>query len=94
MILRLVKMTFKSEEIDNFLDYFETIKDEIEKTPGIISLRVYQDNNNPNVVFTHSKWLSNSYLDLYRRSEFFGKVWPKTKAMFDDKPMAWSLTLK
>ncbi|MFB1004808.1 MAG: antibiotic biosynthesis monooxygenase [Bacteroidia bacterium] len=94
MILRLVKMTFKPEETANFLDYFETIKDDIASTPGIVSLKIYQDTNNPNVVFTHSKWLGTSYLDAYRTSEIFGKVWPKTKALFDDKPMAWSLTLK
>ncbi|MDB4161258.1 antibiotic biosynthesis monooxygenase [Bacteroidia bacterium] len=87
-------MTFKPEETANFLDYFETIKDDIASAPGIVSLRIYQDTNNSNVVFTHSKWLSDSYLDAYRASEIFGKVWPKTKALFDDKPMAWSLTLK
>ncbi len=94
MILRLVKMTFKPEETANFLDYFETIKDDIARTPGVINLKIYQDSDNPNVVFTHSTWLSASYLNVYRRSELFGEVWPKTKVLFDDKPMAWSLTLK
>ena len=37
MILRLVKMTFKPEETINFLDYFETVKDDIASSPGIVS---------------------------------------------------------
>lgn len=94
MILRLVKMTFKPEETANFLAYFETVKDDIASMSGIVNLKLYQDENNPNVIFTHSTWLNDSHLNVYRKSEVFGKVWPKTKAMFDDKPMAWSLKLK
>ncbi len=94
MILRLVKMTFKPEQTANFLAYFETVKDNIAAMPGIVSLKLYQDESDPNVIFTHSTWLSDSYLNAYRKSEVFGSVWPKTKAMFDDKPMAWSLKLK
>lgn len=94
MILRLVKMTFKPEETANFLAYFETVKDDIASMPGIVNLKLYQDESNSNIVFTHSTWLNDRYLEAYRKSEVFGKVWPKTKAMFDDKPMAWSLKLK
>ena len=94
MILRLVKMTFKSEETANFLAYFETIKDDIAGMPGVVSLKLYQDTKNPNVVFTHSIWLSDRHLDTYRSSKVFGDIWPQTKALFDDKPVAWSLKLK
>lgn len=94
MILRLVKMTFKPEETANFLTLFATIKDSIAAMPGIVSLKLYQDENDPNTVFTHSTWLSDKYLEEYRKSKLFGEVWPKTKVLFADKPMAWSLKLK
>ena len=94
MILRLVKMKFKPEESANFIAFFDTIKDRIEAMPGIVSVKLYQDENDPNVFFTHSMWLNTSSLDAYRTSDFFKVIWPKTKLMFDDKPMAWSLTLK
>lgn len=94
MILRLVKMTFKPSETANFLAYFETIQDKIATQPGNLSLKLYQDKADPNTYFTHSKWLNESSLNNYRNSELFGEVWPKTKAMFAEKPMAWSLKLK
>ncbi|PCJ66361.1 MAG: antibiotic biosynthesis monooxygenase [Bacteroidetes bacterium] len=94
MILRLVKMTFRPEETANFLAYFETIKDDIANMPGVLNLKLYQDYNDENVVFTHSTWLNESSLDAYRSSRIFGEIWPKTKELFADKPVAWSLKLK
>lgn len=94
MILRLVKMKFKPEESANFEAFFYSIKDTIEAMPGILSVKLYQDEDDENIFFTHSIWLNTSSLDAYRTSEFFSEIWPKTKTMFADKPMAWSLKLK
>lgn len=87
-------MEFRPEETANFLAYFETIKHKIEGMPGLITLKIYQDANNKNIVFTHSTWLNQSSLDEYRGSDLFGKVWPFTKSLFKTKPAAWSLKLK
>lgn len=87
-------MEFKPEETANFLAYFETIKDKIEGMPGLVSLKLYQDEKDKNIIFTHSTWLNKSSLDAYRSSEIFGKVWPFTKTLFRAKPAAWSLKLK
>jgi len=94
MILRLVKMTFKPEETANFLAYFETIKNQIEDSQGLVALKLYVDVSNPNIFFTHSICLNTSCLDDYRKSDLFGKVWPKTKVLFQEPAMAWSLKLK
>lgn len=94
MILRLVRMKFRQEETANFLAYFEQIKDDIASMPGIVNLKLYQDTDDENIVFTHSTWLNQSSLDAYRSSELFGEIWPKTKVLFSSKPMAWSLKLK
>ncbi|MBR9860368.1 antibiotic biosynthesis monooxygenase [bacterium] len=94
MILRVVKMTFRPEEVEGFLEYLDTIKHKIESRPGLVNLRIYRDTNNKNVVFTLSTWLDSEHLNLYRKSELFAEVWPKTKALFSDKAEAWSLRLK
>lgn len=94
MILRVVKMHFQEDLTQEFLRFFETIKDQIEAMPGMVNLRLYQDKNNPNLVFTFSSWLNEEHLNNYRNSELFGSVWPKTKAMFAHKAEAWSLELK
>jgi len=94
MILRLVKMKFKQGELANFIAFFDTIKETIEAMPGIISVKLYQDEEDQCIFFTQSIWLNTSSLDAYRSSDFFKKIWPKTKLMFDAKPVAWSLKLK
>mgnify|MGYP001566648851 CR=1 FL=1 len=94
MILRLVKMRFKPEETSSFLSYFETIKEDITSMPGILKLKMYQDTEDQNVVFTHSLWLNEQSLAAYRNSETFREIWPQTKAKFASKPLAWSLKLK
>ena len=38
--------------------------------------------------FTFSHWESEADLNAYRESALFGEVWPKTKALFYDKPQA------
>ena len=94
MILRLVKMHFRADKTAEFLLFFDTIKAKIEKMPGIVSLKLYQDEKDPNVLFTHSTWLNQSSLDNYRQSEIFRNIWPETKVLFASDPMAWSLKLK
>lgn len=94
MILRVVKMHFEKESTNDFLQFFESIKEQIESMPGMVNLRLYQDMGNPNVVFTFSTWLNEEHLNNYRNSSLFGEVWPKTKTMFAQQAEAWSLKLK
>ena len=94
MILRLVKMELTKENTAIFLTYFESIKSRIREMPGLVNLKLYQDVNDPNVVFTHSTWLNEDYLENYKKSKLFGEIWPKTKLLFASDAVAWSLTLK
>ncbi len=41
--------------------------------------------------FTFSVWTSAEHLDAYRNSELFRTTWARTKALFAEKPQAWSL---
>lgn len=90
MINRIVKMTFREEEVDNFLEVFEASKHNIRNFPGVQHLELMQDVKQKNVLFTYSLWESEEDLENYRHSELFKKTWAKTKPLFSEKAQAWS----
>lgn len=90
MITRIVKMTLQPEKVSEFLSFFDTIKHQINTFEGCKGVKLLQDKNQPNILFTYSLWKSEEDLNNYRHSELFGKVWPATKIHFADKPEAWS----
>jgi len=94
MLVRIVKLTFKTENISSFEKLFEETKSYIRKFEGCTLLELYQDQNNPNIFFTYSYWENETFLDSYRESDFFKSVWSRTKVLFNDKPQAWSLIKK
>lgn len=91
MIVRIVKMTFKADEIDSFLEIFEKQKTFIADFEGCSHLELLRDKNNSTTFFTYSYWQNETFLDKYRQSDFFRNIWSTVKLKFDDKPMAWSL---
>lgn len=92
MIIRLVKMTFRETEVKNFLQVFETSKNQIRAFPGCHHVELLQDVTAKNIFFTYSIWDSEDALEQYRNSELFKKVWKQTKALFEKKAQAWSTT--
>lgn len=93
-MIRIVKMTFKKSEVQNFLNIFEASKQKIRHFEGCEYLELLQDRQDERVFFTYSFWRDQSYLDAYRQSELFQEVWTQTKALFDAKPEAWSTDRK
>ena len=91
MLIRIVRMTFKEEEVENFLAMFESKKQLIRHFPGCTHLELQKDYNNPCVFATYSIWNDESDLNNYRNSELFVEVWAETKAKFAAKPIAFSL---
>jgi quinol monooxygenase YgiN len=91
MLIRIVKMHFRPEERDNFLVMFDQIKDKIRNVEGCDYLELMVDYNNPNSFSTYSRWHDEKYLNAYRESDLFVGVWAQTKAMFSEKPIAFSL---
>ena len=91
MIKRIVKMTFKTAEIETFKAIFEAKKEKIRNFQGCQHLELWQDINEPNVFFTYSFWENPSDLENYRHSELFKSTWKATKVLFDGKPLAWSV---
>lgn len=94
MIIRIVKMTFKEDRIETFLENFNANKEKIRAVEGCEHLELLQDVNKENIFFTYSYWQSVGDLDQYRKSNLFKTIWKNTKVHFSDKPQAWSIKRK
>jgi quinol monooxygenase YgiN len=81
-------MTFQEDKIQNFVKIFEQNKEAIRNQTGCQHLELWQDQDNPNIFSTYSIWDNKDCLNQYRHSETFGKVWPATKVLFAEKPIA------
>ncbi|UII24376.1 antibiotic biosynthesis monooxygenase [Fulvivirga ligni] len=90
MLIRIVRMTFKPESVETFLEVFNSSKNKIRSFPGCKHLELQRDYHNPNVYATYSHWEDDQALENYRHSELFKGVWAQTKIHFDDKPIAFS----
>jgi hypothetical protein len=94
MIVRIVQMSFEEKHVDSFLQLFNERKSLIRHFEGCNHLELWQDAHQPNIFFTYSIWQSEQHLNHYRFSELFKDTWAKTKALFTDKPQAWSVNQK
>ncbi|MFY0690000.1 MAG: antibiotic biosynthesis monooxygenase [Cyclobacteriaceae bacterium] len=91
MLLRIVRMEFHDEHCAQFESIFLEAKDKIEAQPGCKGVRLMTDAQDKNIYYTHSYWENEADLNNYRKSDFFGVTWKKTKVLFRAKPMAFSL---
>jgi len=91
MINRIVKLTFKPENVDSFQILFKSVNLRILAFEGCKGVKLLRDTHNSNVFFTYSYWENEKSLESYRKSALFDDTWTKTKALFDAKPEAWSL---
>lgn len=91
MFVRIVKLSFKPEKIEEFLANFDDKKKDIRNSSGCRLLELYRDKTNPNIFFTYSYWEDEQDLENYRNSDLFKSIWAKTKILFNDKPFAWSV---
>jgi len=90
MIKRIVKMVFRKENIEDFINFTDKIRETIKSHEGCLHLDILQDKKHPEIFFTYSCWNSEKDLDEYRKSDFFNNIWPETKKWFLEKPLAWS----
>ncbi|WP_222983961.1 putative quinol monooxygenase [Flagellimonas meishanensis] len=91
MLIRIVKLTFKPENILSFERIFRESKEGILGFNGCRLVELYQDMKDPCIFFTYSFWEKESDLENYRTSDFFKGVWGNTKTLFSEKPEAWSV---
>jgi heme oxygenase (mycobilin-producing) len=91
MIIRIVKMTFRENELASFKQLFEERKNLILAFEGCTHLELWQDKAQPSIFFTYSWWDSEEHLNNYRQSHFFDDTWSLTKQKFAAKPEAWTV---
>lgn len=91
MLIRIVKMSFIENKVEQFLANFNANKVKIRNTKGCNLLELYRDRANPNIFFTYSYWDTEQDLEHYRNSELFTTIWARTKELFNAKPEAWSV---
>lgn len=85
-------MSFPKENGALFLEIFNEHRDQIRAAEGCTYLELWQtEEEEATLFFTHSKWESEAHLNNYRHSDIFRIVWPKTKALFNAAPQAWTV---
>lgn len=90
MIIRVVRMHFTREGVEEFLQIFRTNQQAIRNFPGCTHLELLKDAADPTIYATLSHWDAQSSLDKYRQSELFGKVWGSVKPLFAERTQAFS----
>jgi quinol monooxygenase YgiN len=90
-MIRIVKLTFKPEHIQEFFDFIEPYRAKINSVEGCHGVQILQGIENPSQIFTYSNWDREESLEAYRNSELFQHVWSIVKVWFGDKPEAWSM---
>lgn len=91
MLVRIVKLTIREENISRFEKIFEEIKTTIRNQHGCQRLELYHDRKDPRIFFTYSHWATEDDLQAYRDSDYFKNVWGEARQLFLSKPEAWSL---
>lgn len=91
MIIRIVKMQFHPEHTAAFQHLFSENQYRIEGFEGCLKVDLLQDIDSPTIFFTYSHWEDIEALERYRQSDVFKSIWSKTKVLFNEAPMAWSV---
>ena len=91
MIIRIVRMHFIPDAVDDFLDIYERTQAAIQNMAGCAFLELMRDTEDPNVFITISHWDSTAALDRYRKSELFKNVWHRVKQLFSQPAEAFSM---
>ncbi|HRE73091.1 MAG TPA: antibiotic biosynthesis monooxygenase [Flavobacteriales bacterium] len=94
MFVRIVKLSFREDKIEDFERLFEKNKIAIRNQPGCKGLRLLHDKTNPCIFFTYSDWEKEEDLENYRQSELFSQVWGTVKPWFTNKAEAWSVDVQ
>ena len=90
MLIRIVRMYFKEDSVNDYLKIFEESKEQIRNFEGCLKLELLQDYSQEYIITTYSYWKDKKCLDNYRNSGLFMDTWGKTKKLFSQNPMAFS----
>lgn len=91
LLQRVVKMQFRVDAVDLFLQHFNEVAGEIRHFPGCEGLHLLQDTDNSNILFTYSQWQDAVALEHYRNSDLFRTTWKYVRTLFEVRAEAWSV---
>ncbi|MDV3307708.1 MAG: antibiotic biosynthesis monooxygenase [Cyclobacteriaceae bacterium] len=91
MIVRIVRMYFIPEAVDDFLEIYGRTEAAIKNMAGCTYLELMRDADDPNIFVTVSHWESTTALKNYRKSELFKNVWRRVKEHFSQPAEAFSM---
>lgn len=89
-MIRIVRLSFKEENEQDFLELFQQRKELIKDFPGCSSLSLLKDKNKEAVYYTYSIWNHEDNLEAYRDSELFQDTWKDVKKWFKEPAQAFS----
>lgn len=90
MVVRIVKLTFAENKVEEFKAFFENIKHVVNDFEGCKGMQMLQNMEDPKEFMTYSVWKNEQCLNKYRSSADFGKIWPTIKPWFIAAPQAWT----
>lgn len=90
MVIRVVRMSFKEEKVQDFISLFNKTKNSIRDFDGCLRLDLLQDFGQEHILTTYSYWQDLKSLDKYRHSPLFLDTWAEMKEYFSAKPIAFS----
>ena len=90
MLIRLVRMTFRPDALDDFLVHFDRVSPHIRAFEGCTYLELWHGHRFSNICTTHSHWTGPDALEAYRRSDLFRSTWAEVKPFFAAPPVASS----
>ncbi len=83
MILVTVKATPISGFLDEYIEQFNLIAEEVRKEKGCIEYELYRKNADDNTLFLFERWDSQQCLDAHLNSEHMLRFFSLTNAWFD-----------
>ncbi len=90
MLIRLVRMTFHPDRVEDFHALFSRVAPRIQAFDGCLHLELWRDVRYPNILTTYSHWTGPEALDHYRKSALFKETWADTSRLFAAPPRAYS----
>jgi quinol monooxygenase YgiN len=91
MVVRIVRMHFREEEVKTFLAIFNENKEAIRSFPGCTYMDLMRDIRTPFTYVTISHWNGPDDLETYRHSPLFESVWERVKKLFSNRPEAFTV---
>jgi quinol monooxygenase YgiN len=93
VLIRIVRMTFRPDAVELFLQQFDEVAPQIRRFEGCEHLELWTDTRFPNCCTTCSHWVDEDALDAYRDSKLFRSTWDTVKPLFAAPPQAQSYSV-